>query len=443
MARASRHKKGGRTTPKGTQPANTKGRGHQHHGPNLVDDARRALRDTSPISLMAMASGIIELCMPRPLDTAEETENRPVLLETIHSFLHASPGLAAVTAVIGELVPDEHLAAHIRDDVATAKLPAHMPPWIGAMADAEAYDVMKMAHPYNDGDDYLVGVHWPSGEMMSAVVYIDHNIGSAVKDAFLLPDSPEGLRLRFSEMPAQDVTIEATSAADAKARISAAIARGELTEGIEPTESWPAARSVIEWMISLLPEGGTAYDTEPISDADAAAVIDDFVQSSFATGLELPDETLRAVVQPLIWFAHDYVGGDALRVSPLTVDILLGDWYVNKVELPTIQMILLPMILKAWTRYAHGVRGLPEHMTTETIEAIDRWAPSYVLAVDDRGDIDPRTGEPESSSVDAGGIIDVKGHEIEPTSIDIQSPQVDVIRSPEHEADETPEVPEE
>ena len=413
----SRHKKGGRTTPKGTQPANTKGRGHQHQGPNLVDDARRALRDTSPVSLMAMASGIIELCTPRPLDTLEEAENRPVLLETIHSFLHASPGLAAVTAVIGEIVRDEQLAEHIREDVSNAKMPAHMPPWIAGMDQAEAFDVLKMTHPYNDGDDYLVGVRWPSGEAMSAVIYIDHNQGTVVKDAFLLPDSPEGLRAKFSEMPAEDVVIEATSSADAKTRIVAALAQGELTEGIEPTESWPAARSVIEWMISLLPDGGTPYDTEPISDDEAAAIVDAFIASPSAAELDLPADTVRAIAQPLMWFAHDYVGGDAYRVSPVTVDILLGGWYVEKVMLATIQMILLPRVLKAWTHFAHGVNGLPEHLTTETIEAIDRWAPSYVLAVDDRGEIDLATLEPRSSSagvsIDDDGIIEVEAHEVE------------------------------
>jgi hypothetical protein len=382
MAKAARHKRGGRTTPKGTQPPGSRGRGAHQHDRGLQEQAARAVRTRSPIDVLTLASGVVELCTPRPLDP-EDDDERPDLLDVVHSFVHATPELASVAAVIGELTADGELADHIRGDLAEVRLPARVRSWISTMALAEPTEARLMSHPHRDGDDIIIGVRWPSGEEISAIVYIDHNIGSVVKDAFLLPDGPSGVAVRFKSMSAPHVTITPMSPADARAQIAWAIEHGERTPDMEPTESWPTVRSVVEWMIAKLPTDGTAYSKEPIDDAETNTLVDRFIASPFATELDLPPDAIREICDPVVWYAHDQAGGDPLRVSPVLIEALLFDWLAYKVHLQEIHRLVVPMVLKAWARFAGEARGLPAELIDESIEAIDQWAPDYLQAVSD------------------------------------------------------------
>jgi len=61
-------------------------------------------------------------------------------------------------------------------------------------------DVWFMTHVLGDGDDYLVGVTLPSGHALSALVYVDHNLGTVVKDAFVIPEPLEDLAIKMGTL---------------------------------------------------------------------------------------------------------------------------------------------------------------------------------------------------------------------------------------------------
>src|SRR6185312_894267 len=115
-------------------------------------------------------------------------------------------------------------------------------------------DVWFMTHVLGDGDDYLIGVTLPSGHALSALVYVDHNLGTAVKDAFVVPESLEDLAIKMGtliEHPDQSLT--RTDPAAARAEIERAIDFGSRLYPPLTSDSWPMCRPLIEWMLRMLP----------------------------------------------------------------------------------------------------------------------------------------------------------------------------------------------
>ncbi len=86
---------------------------------------------------------------------------------------------------------DEVIAARIGRELARRRHP--MPDWLTGLDQARVEpDVWFMTHVLGDGDDYLIGVTLPSGHALSALVYVDHNLGTVVKDAFVVPGAAGG-----------------------------------------------------------------------------------------------------------------------------------------------------------------------------------------------------------------------------------------------------------
>ena len=116
-----------------------------------------------------------------------------------------------------------------------------------------------LTHVQGDGDDYLLGVTLASGDSLAALVYVDHNLGTVVKDAFVVPEPLEDLALKVGttiEDPDQSLT--KTDPATARAVIEEAIAQGSLLYPPLTSDSWPMCRPLVEWMLRKLPDGGIA-----------------------------------------------------------------------------------------------------------------------------------------------------------------------------------------
>ena len=43
-----------------------------------------------------------------------------------------------------------------------------------------------MSHVLGDGDNIMLGARLPGGHELTCVIYIDHNLGTLVKDAFVV-----------------------------------------------------------------------------------------------------------------------------------------------------------------------------------------------------------------------------------------------------------------
>lgn len=163
----------------------------------LFQSLRRALRSEEPLEFLDMVSGLLEVTDPRSRDPFSP-EQRPGIEALVESFVGMpyAETTAALTA-IKALTADEVLAARIGNELEARR--QTIPEWLTVLDRARPdLDVWFMTHVLGDGDDYLLRVVLPTGTALSALVHVDHNMGSVVKDAFVRSWSPSRWRTRRS-----------------------------------------------------------------------------------------------------------------------------------------------------------------------------------------------------------------------------------------------------
>ncbi len=386
MVRRGRHRSGGRTTPKGTRPGEfTHSASHHDRSgePPLLADIRRTLDSREPLDFLALASSLIAALDPRqdnPFERAADAENpRPTLVEFTDSFIGTDRVEAtAVLAVLAALSNDELQRARVRREL--ARRDHTLPPWLATLDASAATRAVVMSHVLGDGDNVMVELTMPTGHALSFVTYIDHNLGTVVKDAYPVPDSLENVvSLMASASDDPDMTFRDLSLADARERITAAIELGAMTYPPFETDTWPACRPLVEWVTRLLPAGGTGY-VRPTWDEGATR---DLAARFFASpyGADLDDRDHRSLLESILWFATDYGPGDPLRWSSVAVEILLLDWLPRKVLAETPYLALAPDLLRAFVRFCHAERGIRTTLTDETLEAVDRYESEYLARI--------------------------------------------------------------
>ena len=146
------------------------------------------------------------------------------------------------------LISDELLAQRARRLLADGPRPRHEPGWLASIADITPEGTDEMVHVLGDGDNIMVGWRWPAGAAATGVVYVDHNLGTIVKDAFVLPLSLSETADQFRRIEQQDHDheIRPIDPADARARIADAIWKAEITVPPVESDTWPACRPLVE-----------------------------------------------------------------------------------------------------------------------------------------------------------------------------------------------------
>ncbi|WP_022884453.1 DUF6398 domain-containing protein [Glaciibacter superstes] len=344
-----------------------------------LDDA---LRQPHPFALLAQASSIMAALDERqkghPAARADPEELGISLTELCDSFMDV--GLRqtdALLKVIEAMTPDELLAERIRRSVAERKLP--IPGWTLRLEQAEPHRIVEMLHVLRDGDNVCIGVHLPNDRELSIMIYIDHNLGTVVKDAFVLDLPVEDVIARWAEIDNSDDTeIRELSFADARTRITEATFKGSITFPPFETETWPACRPLVEWIVSKLPEGGKEYERPEWSAKQLAELTDDFFDSEF--GRRLDDDDHRSLLESILWFGTDYGPGDPLRWSPVSAEIVLG-WMPRKVVGPVDFLTKTPDLLRAFVRFSHAARGISADLTLQTLAAVDEFESDFHGAI--------------------------------------------------------------
>lgn len=286
-----------------------------------------------------------------------------------------------------------------------------LPAWIYSLEEVAPYRAVEMVHVLGDGDDVMIGVRLPGGKELTITVYIDHNLGSVVKDAFVVPEPLADLVAFTNEQfgdDAVDVTWNDLPLADARVRVTEAIERGAITFPPYESESWPACRPLVEWIVRLLPQGGRGYDRPEWDEHAQEELGKRFLASSFATELHA-DEDYAELLESLLWFGCDYGPGDPLHWSPVAVEILLADWIPRKIVAPVAVLEKAPKLLRSFISFAHEERGIRAGLTDETLRAVDRWEPGYQEAI--------RSDRPQGpmAILDAMGVLESEDAVSDPT----------------------------
>ena len=350
---------------------------------DLFQSLRRALRSGEPLDLLAVVSGLLEVTDPRSRDPRAPEGQRPGIDELVESFVGTPYAeTTAALAALKALTADEVLAARIGRELETRRHP--MPEWLRTLHEARPDpDVWFMTHVLGDGDDYLLGVVLPTGDALSALVYVDHNLGSVVKDAFVVPEPLEDLAIKVGTlMEDPDQSLTRTDPATARATVEAAIDAGSRLFPPLTSESWPMCRPLVEWMMRMLPAGGAAPQQKQWSPEETAAVAADFFASPY--GAPLDDDDGRSLLESVLWFRTDYAPDDPLRWSAVTVEMLLIHWYPHTVIAEPTYLAKLPDLVRAYIRYCHARNGIRRELTAETLAALDKYEPEYLRLI--RGD---------------------------------------------------------
>jgi hypothetical protein len=338
-----------------------------------------ALATGEPLRLLTIASALLSALSERP-SLSRRDEPSPSRDDILQSFfevplLETSALLAAVAGLSG----DDVLGRRVRREI-TGR--AHvLPHWLVAMDEAQPVNWgFEMKHVLGDGENVVVGVLLPGGHELCVAVYIDHNLGTLVKDAYVVPGSlSELIELMRTTADDPDTTLTELDPADARARITEALELAAITVPAFETDTWPACRPLVEWAVALLPPGGTGYVRPEWTDGDKQALADRFFSSPFGAGLD--DDDRRGLLDSLLWFGTDYGPGDPLRWSPVAVEILLADWIPRKIVADVPYLAQAPELLRAWIRFSHAERGIRAELTAETLAAVDELEPEYQATI--------------------------------------------------------------
>lgn len=341
----------------------------------LIQAIRTALRSEHPLDLLTAVSGLLTATDPRGRDPFSDDQPTVTLEDLVDSFVGVDYAeTTAALMVIRAMVPDELLAARIGKVLSGRRQP--MPRWLQDLESPRISRVVAMRHVLGDGDDYFLEARLPSGETLTGLVYVDHNMGTVVKDAFIIPDSFEAIERTFHEKVSDpDTTFTDSDPADMRATVADAIAHGVMVYPPLETDTWPICRPLVEWLLRSLPEGGSAPEHIEWSEEDVAALRDDFLASTYSRGMDTSDES--DLLENLIWFGSGWAGSDPLRWSPVNVEILLVDWMPRKISGAPSYLAKAPDVLRAFIRYAHHRRGIRGALTEETLAAVDRWEPEF------------------------------------------------------------------
>ena len=370
-----RHAEKRRRPARRTTPA----RQHTSAEPDLLADVRCAVAE-HPVSLLTLVSTLLVrhgLAAQPPVRPARRPDLAALTREDlVATFLDvAAPETSALLAVIAEMVGDDDvLRARIRRELAVR--PKVEPAWFAQLSETSTYRAVRMHHVLGDGDNIMLGARLPGGPELTCLVYIDHNLGTLVKDGFVVPASIATMVAEFQRVTEDpDTRWDEISLADARAWVDAAIELGAITFPPLETETWPACRALVEWITRGLPEGGTGYQRPQWDSAALARFTEGFFGSPYGARLDDPDH--RGLLESLLWYGTDYGSGDPLRWSPVTVEILLDDWIPRKIVAPAEYLAKAPDLLRAFIRFAHAEVGLRSDLTAETLSAIDDWEPRY------------------------------------------------------------------
>ncbi len=111
-------------------------------------------------------------------------------MDTLLASLFAAPIVetSALLAALAALTGDDDLRRRVRREVTDRG--DVLPRWLLEFDDSRPTRVVVIEHVLGDGGQFLHGIELPDGRPLTASVYVDHNMGTVVKDAVVIPADP-------------------------------------------------------------------------------------------------------------------------------------------------------------------------------------------------------------------------------------------------------------
>ncbi|GGH47142.1 hypothetical protein [Microbacterium album] len=351
---------------------------------DLIRTVDEALRGDA-FDLLVYASRVLEM-LRRPLDpNGEPIEGMPTLAEMVESTLadavRQSDALLLAMAVLldGGGTADDAVAERIRSSAGDRW--RTLPGWLSGSASrqpgAEIAGVIAFEHVLGADATILIGAVLPDGTPITATVFIDRDGGGTIGDAFVTPETLDAaLAAGARGVDAEEFPRVEIAPADARERVARAMVTDLALEPALVTDSWPACRPLLAWLLRSLPDGGGDFPRPPAESSTDDALI-------AAVRETVPDGEQHARL--LIALNREHSGaGDARLWSDTFVESLLLDLLPFEDDAEADPEGVLAA-LRALIVAGHVRAEVPERLTLRTLEAVDELADSFLelLAIDE------------------------------------------------------------
>lgn len=350
----------------------------------LLPEVRVALDSGQPLDLLGLVSVLI-LATSAPLRPAPTgPDEQPTRLdELVAAFIGSpAPETTALLAALGELVLDDdalrdrcRLEVDARDDA--------LPRWLAELSTTRVHAAARMSHVLGDADEFLVGVRLADGRELTCGATVDHQDLTELTDAFFVPEALDAvLAVAKASNTDPDVSFADVDPADARVELAQALERTMTLPLFEESETWPACRALVRWLITLMPTGGSNQRQRQRDSFDDGELFNRFLASP--SGRPFADSAHRGLLES----CASEGTGDPLRWSAARLRLLLGEAPGDSDDIPEDVQLNLPELLGAFVPFAHAESGIRPELTADAVTAIDEMADSYraaVLAVDYSG----------------------------------------------------------
>jgi hypothetical protein len=302
----------------------------------------------------------------------------------------AGVALRALAVVGGESYATRARAAAARRSAGSTP----HPPWIEDLGRARPVAALMMCDEvFDDGVSILIEFARPNGEPHTLGLYIDHNMGGIVKDAFVAGPLGE-VRERFPDLRAIDL-------GEARARVERALDVLDHTLDPPVDKDVERLRGFMYARAKLLPGGAVPLDEfEELPPDERESLLSDFLSSPEGERWR-GDADAEDVAVMAIAFGVDYNYGGPLRWSPGVVEIFMTGWLARKVPCEVEFFERVPEVLRDWVAYAGRRRGVPAAAVDQAVGAVnlfreemldavadsERWGPAkaFVIAAQEAG----------------------------------------------------------
>jgi len=363
-----------------TRRAQARARAEAEESP-LVEEVRDALASGHPFDLLFLVSVIIEATAGHSEILAEPGDPQPVGLDNlIASFVDVDePETTVLLAVLGELVDDDLLRIRCRNEVAVRG--GELPQWIADLSRTTLDRAYRMTHVLGDGDELLLSVRLPQGYTMTGAVFINHQMMSEIGDAFFVPETVDTvLDLARRSQTDPDTTFVEMSLADIRAWVEHGMDIHDVIVSATESDTWPASRPLLAWLIRGLPEGGATYQAPDLSPTALGELLDEFFGTTQA--IDFADLDHRELLEVCI----DDGTGDPLRWSESRLRRLLIMYAPMDDDVSMEALLDLPQMLRAYVPFAHAHADIRAELTADALAAIDDTEQQYRQMVLDYGD---------------------------------------------------------
>jgi hypothetical protein len=353
--------------------------------PELLEMIAQATSMDSPTMLLDLASSLLaanEIAQQQSPDVASIQE---LGIEMLDNVAAETEPLLRIWA---EMLGDEIFRRRVHRDL-SATGSNSLPEWIHRADQIRPRRASAVISEVRIEETIFLEISTAGGPTTLATA-VERSGSPFLEDAYLIDDSIDSVLADVASNPEFTGDRVDLSLADAAARLSEAFDMGEHMYPPTETETWPGMRGLLEWMLRLLPAGGTGFDFRMWEPEDISEIVEDFLRSPHAAKLS---EQEAEHAHQLFELQANYGNNDPLRWSGSFVTRLMCELYPRKNIAPDDYMLLMPTTLSALVVYANERSGIDDVFTDNCLAAIEANRSRYEeLVTGERRDDSPFPG---------------------------------------------------